>query len=558
MKKVMVTLGILVLLVSTFFGARYARNETLYVGGGLWEPPSNWNPFLPWGSVSGTIGLVYETLFNYDPITGQMEPWLVKDGKWVDKNTYEITLRDNLKWSDGKKFTTQDVKFTFELGKKYEDVYYHNLWESLDRIELGSNNKVRFIFKEPSYHSWEVNLYSIPILPEHIWKNKSKNEIIEGANEYPVGSGMYKVEGWSQDRCIFVRNDDWWGNEVFGKPVPKRVIEIVISSNNVALGMLLQGTLDWSNFFLPGIPRLAKIYENIKTWYKESPYMLSSSTAYLFMNTKKPPMDNAQFRKAVAYAIDKQNIVNKVYENQVIAADSLGFLPTPAWKKYEDKKVLEKYGFNYSPATAKKLLDEAGYVDRNGDGWRDLPDGSTIDLLIVVPYGWTDWMESVKSIAEDLRKVGIKAEAKFPDQGKYEEDMSTGNFDMLINDYGSTSSVSPWTLLNFVANPLIMDEMWDGNFGRYENEKLFSLIKEINKTPFSEEAKLKELFSEAEEILLKEMPAIPVWHNGLWFQASTYAWENWPDENNPYGYPCSWPGQWQFGAVKILLNLKAK
>ncbi len=554
MKKLFVFSLILVMVVS--FSARFKRDETLYVGGGIWAPPSNWNPFVPWNAVSGTIGLVYETLFGYDPITGKLVPWLAERGTWLDDKTFQIVLRKGVKWHDGKPFTAEDVKFTFEIAKKYKAIYYSSIWDWLDEIVTLGDDVVQFRFTKPRYHTWLVDLYTIPIVPKHVWKDKSQDEILSTANEHPIGTGPYIAETWDQDKMVFLRNENWWGNDVFGKPAPKRVVHIKIFSNNVALGMILKGELDWSNFFLPGIPRLKKAYSGIVTWFDGPPYMLSDNTAYLFMNVRKPPMNDPRFRRAVAYAINVDEIIDRVFEKQVIKARPSGYLPIPAWDKFYDEKLDEEYGFHYDPSKAKELLDEAGIVDKDGDGWRDLPDGKHFKLEIIVPYGWTDWMESIKIIAKDLNKVGINAEAKFPDFGKYWEDLTKGKFDMAINNFGAYVSMTPWTLYNFVVHYPITDAMYDGNFGRYENEELFNLLEEINMTPLSDEAKLKDLFSKAQKILLTEMPAVPLWYNGLWFQASTMHWKNWPNEHNPYAYPCDWAGRWQLGGVIVLTKIQ--
>ncbi len=551
-----VFMALLILAVVFSFAAKFPRNETLYIGGGIWAPPSNWNPFVPWNAVAGTIGLVYETLFFYDPLTGKLEPWLAESGEWLDGKTYKITLHEGTTWQDGKPLTSKDVKFTFELAKKYPAIYYSGMWEWLDSIETPDDRTVIFHFSEPRYHNWLISLYTIAIVPEHIWKDKTQDEILSTANENPIGSGMYLAETHDQDKMVFLRNEKWWGIRYFGKPAPKRVVHIKIFSNNVALGMILKGELDWSGFFLPGVPRLIKAYRGIITWYDHPPYMLPDNTAYLFMNTKKAPMDSALFRRAVAFAINVNEIVDRVFEKQVAKARSSGYLPIPAWDKFYNADLDREYGFSYNPLMARKLLDEAGIVDKDGDGWRDLPDGKPFKLEIIVPYGWTDWMESIKIIAKNLRAVGINAEAKFPDYGKYWEDITKGKFDMAINNFGSQVSMTPWTLYNYVVHNPITDAMYDGNFGRYENEELFELMREIDKTPLTDEEKLKELFSKAQKILLTEMPAVPLWYNGLWFQASTQHWTGWPTEKNPYAYPCLWAGRWQIGGLKVLLNIK--
>ena len=546
------------LVFSLGFGVTYPRNETLYAGGGLWAPPSNWNPITPWAAVTGVVGLVYETLYNYDPLTDELIPWLAEEGKWVSANVYRLTLRKGLTWQDGKPLTAEDVKFTFELAKKITSIYYSTIWEWLDTIEVVDAHTLYFKFSDPRYHEWLYDLYQIPILPKHIWGRKTEEEVLSGANEYPVGSGPYSVQTYTQDRNVYVRNEDWWGTKLLGlKPAPKYIVYLRVLSNNVALGMLIKGELDISNFFLPGVPSLKRFY-GIHTWFEGPPYMLSDNTAFLFLNTTKKPMDDPKFRRALAFAINPDEIVKKVFEQQVLPSNPLGFLPIKSWMKYYDEKVVEKYGFNYVPEKAAALLDEAGYKDVDGDGWREAPDGSEIKLSIIVPYGWTDWMESIKIIANAFKAVGLNVTAKFPDYSKYWEDLTAGKFDMAINNFGSQVSATVWTLYNWLFNPVTGEYMYNGNFGRYQNEELDELLRQVNSTPLEQEEKTQELLSKIEEIFLKEMPAIPLWYNGMWFQASESVWTNWPSEKNPYAYPVTWGGRWQIGGVMMLTKLKAK
>ena len=369
---------ILLILIAYVFGASYPRKETVYVGGGMWAPPTNWNPYVPWASVSGTIGLIYETLFHYDPLRNTFKPWLAEEGMWIDDKTFKLTLKKGIKWTDGQDLTAKDVKFTFEIAKKFKGLYYSSVWNWLDSIELSGKYSLVFYFKEPRYHEWDHLMYTLPIVPEHVWKNATEKDIMESANENPIGSGPYTAYRWDQDRMVFKRNENWWGINYFGKkPVPKYIVEVRVLSNNVALGMIIKGELDWSNFFLPGVPTLAKYY-GIHTWFKKPPYMLSDNTAILFLNVNKEPLNDPNFRKAMAYAIDPSEIVDKVFEKQVLPSNPLGFLPIDSWMKYYDKDVVEEYGFKYAPRKAREILKEAGYKDVDGDGFVDTKDGKKI------------------------------------------------------------------------------------------------------------------------------------------------------------------------------------
>jgi len=326
MKKVFI-FALVLLVFSSVFAADvvYKRDETLYAGGGMWAPPSNWNPITPWNAVTGTVGLLYETLFSYDPLTDTLIPWLAESGKWTSNKTYEIKLRKGMTWHDGHPLTSKDVKFTYELAKQIPEIYYSPVWNWLAKIDTPDDYTVVFTFSSPRYHEWSYDLYQNPILPEHIWAKKSKDDVLTGANEKAIGSGAYLFETYGTDRMIYLRNDNWWGNKVFGQPKPKRIVYLTVSSNNVALGMIMKGELDCSNFFLPGIPTLKKTYTDIHTWFDKEPYMLSDNTAYLFFNTTIKPLNDPNLRRALAYAIDPTIIAKNVYEGQVLPSNNVGF-----------------------------------------------------------------------------------------------------------------------------------------------------------------------------------------------------------------------------------------
>src|SRR6266511_458295 len=81
--------------------AALPRADTLYTTGTMWNPYNSFNPFTTWNYVTGVQGLVYENLFNYDPLTDKWTPWLATSGKWVTPRVYQATIRSGVKWSDG-------------------------------------------------------------------------------------------------------------------------------------------------------------------------------------------------------------------------------------------------------------------------------------------------------------------------------------------------------------------------------------------------------------------------------------------------------------------------
>lgn len=533
----------------------FPRSETLYVSGAAWGPASTWNPFQP-GSLAnttGTIGYVYEFLFSFDPLTGEFIPWLAESGDWADATTYEVTLREGLTWSDGEPLTAEDVKFTFELGKQYAALWFSPLWRYLTSVEAVDDTHLKFTFTDPLYQEWGNYLYNLPIVPKHLWENRTEEEITTGANEKPVGSGAYLYLSNAEDRNIWQRNENWWGIDVFGTPAPKYIVDIRFSSNNVALGSVLKGEVDLSNNFLPGVATLVdKGY--VKTYFAGAPYMLSANTAVLFLNTTKKPMDDPAFRRALAFAIDVPSIVNVAYANLVKAASPTGLLPSLS--RFDDQAVLAELGYTFDTEKAKSMLDAAGYKDVDGDGFVESPDGSAIALEVTCPNGWTDWMAAIDIIASSAQAAGINIKSAYPDYGAWNTALQGGTFDMTLNNWAGMSN-TPWTLYNLLFRHPIQDQMQSGNFGRYDNQEIFDLVDALAKVPVTDEEGMKAACSAIQELMLTDMPMIPLWYNGLWSQYSTSSWTNWPDENSTSPtLPTTWSGYWQMGGLMTLINLK--
>ena len=541
-------------------GQVYERSETLYVGGAAWGPASTWNPFQP-GSLAnttGTLGFVYETLFNYDPLTNVMIPWLAESGAWVSDNVYEVTLRAGLTWSDGTPLTAADVVFTINLAKQYEALWFAPMWKYLVNVINIGDLIVQFNFTDaPLYQEFDNNLYNIPIVPKHLWEDRTEEDITIGANANPVGSGAYLYDTHGSDRNVWVRNDSWWAIDALGlTPAPKRIVDIRYSSNNVALGSVIKGELDLSNHFIPGVAGLSD-NNIVTTYFAGAPYMLSANTAVLFLNTTVAPMDDAAFRKALAYAINTDDIVNVAYASLVAAASPTGLLPSLG--DFADQGVVASLGWTYNPAEAAAILAGAGYVDVNGDGYVEAPDGSAIALEVTCPSGWTDWMAAIAVISDSCKAAGINVEDVTPDYGAWNTQLQTGTFNMTLNNWAQMSN-TPWTLYNLLFNHPIQPQMQSGNFGRYDNQEIFDLVDALAAIQTTDVAGMKAACADIQTIMLTEVPMIPLWYNGLWAQYSDAVWTNWPVDgaNTPSRLPATWSGYWQLGGLMMLCELELK
>ncbi len=172
--------------------------------------------------------------------------------------------------------------------------------------------------------------------------------------------------------------------------------------------------------------------------------MLSANTAVLFLNTTMKPMDDAAFRRALAFAIDVPSIINVAYAQLVKAASPSGLLPV--LDKYVDQDVMAELGYSFDTAEAKQMLADAGYVDIDGDGFVETPDGEKIELEVTCPSGWTDWMAAIDIIASSAQAAGINLTSAYPDYGAWNTALMGGTFSMTLNNWASMSNThGPFT-----------------------------------------------------------------------------------------------------------------
>jgi peptide/nickel transport system substrate-binding protein len=535
----------------------FARGETLFTGGKQWGPVSNWNPLMTGNYATGTLGLVYETLFLYDPLTDKFMPWLAESGAWTDAKTYELKIRQGINWSDGQPLTADDVKFTFELGKTAV-LNFSTLWDWLTSIDKVDANTLRFNFKDALYQEWANYLYNVPILPQHLWASKDVKDVATGANDNPVGSGAFLYHAYDQTKMVWARNDNWWAIKAFGYSIaPKYIVDLVNSSNENSLGLVLQGQEDLNNNYLPGISTLLQGGYALHTYFPSPPYHLAANTAWLDINLQKKPMDDVAFRKALAYSINVSDIVSRDYGNMVQAANPTGLLPV--WDKYVDQAVVKKLGTTYDPVKAKQILAQAGYKDVNGDKFVEAPDGSLIALKIIVPNGWSDWMEAIRIISTSAQAVGINVQPDFPDFNGYLDARLKGTFDLAIDNQSQISN-TPWSYYHFIFYDKLADipSTQGGNYGRYNNPKAFALVTQLDKIKADDLKGMQDVISQLQTIQLTDLPILPLWYNGAWAQFSSTNWTNWPGSGGDQAqyFPVTWNGYWNMTSILMLTKLK--
>jgi peptide/nickel transport system substrate-binding protein len=533
------------------------RAQTLYMSGTQWSPYTDLNPAKNWDYANGIGGLVYETAFRYNPLTDKFIPWLASGGTWTSKNVYVMTVRPGVKWSDGQPFTAADVKYTFDT-LKIATHPQHALWQSTGlRSIKTAGNKVVFTFSgSPGVQQFDFYRFNVLIVPQHIYKSYTDEEIATGNLEDTgkiVGTGPYVYQSGAStgsQAIVWKKRSDWWATKALGLKVgPQYVVDLHNTSNASSLANLLKGNIDLFNNFAPK----SAIKGDLKTYFSGTPYHLGANTTWLIPNTTKKPLNDKQFRSALAYSINMNQILDKAYQGLVAKASPTGLLPI--WNKWVDKSVVKKYGFTYNVSKAKSILAAAGYKDTNGDGFVENKDGSSIDLKIVCPNGWSDWMTAIQVISESAKAAGIKVTPGYPEYATLVDDRGHARYDLLLNNDRQWSN-TPWTYYQYLFQLPILDNQATVNYERYQNQTAWNLTQALDKIPSSNPTAIKATMSKLQTIFLQDLPAIPLWYNGMWSMMSTKYWTNWPSSKGLQYTPTAWRNYMQMTSIDMLTHLK--
>ncbi len=320
-------------------------------------------------------------------------------------------------------------------------------------------------------------------------------------NSDPVSTGPMLLQSTSPTEACYRDNPNWWGRTQLGLSFKFEFLcDVVSHSSGAGLSALIDNRTDWSNELLQGVPDLVggkTAGYDIKTYYPGSPYMLPASTVWLQMDTAAAPMNNVDFRRAVAYAIDPSAIIAKVYSGTVDAASPTGLLPY--LNNYINNVAVRSYGFHYSQSMAKQFLAKSGYQGQ--------------PLTLEVPTGWTGWMDAATTLSQQMASVGIHVSPRFVPLQRRDTDVEDGDYDMAVVDETGLGS-TPWSYFDAVYQlPIAPKQAEQFNSERFSDTSAWALVRQAATTPTSDLDLLRSLYTVLESDFLQELPEIPLWYN---------------------------------------------
>ena len=303
------------------------------------------------GNDHAVLRLVYDSLYRLS-LKGEMTPWAATGFNEVNSTTFDVTLRDDMKWHDGEPLTVEDVKFTYDLIKSSSAPYSGWRLKQVDRIEILDANTVRFVLSEPFAPFVTYALAEVFILPKHIWEPKvdelGVEEILNWDNLPLVGSGPFKFDYWrSGVEAKLTANKDY-----FHPPKIDSYIHVPYGSVATLVEGLAAGEINISGWALEPI-QIERIRALEDLDLVTAPEL---GLRTIHLNLEMEPMDRVEVRRAMASAVPKDEFVELVMEGYGAPAYNV-VAPTNVFWHNPDT---EKLGSN--PELARQILTEAGYT----------------------------------------------------------------------------------------------------------------------------------------------------------------------------------------------------
>lgn len=371
----------------------YKDNKSSQIVQSILSDPKTFNAVLSQESPN-IFGLTYEGLIRENPLTGEIQPALAKSWEFSeDKLSIIFTLKDNLKWSDGQPLTVDDVVFTYNdlylneaIPSSAKDILRIGQSRALPKVEKINDNQVKFTIPEPFAPFLEST--GLSILPKHILEEKVKTKGKDGKPEFLstygvdtppenlVVNGPYKLKQYAtSQRIIFEKNPYYWQKDQDNNQLPyiEEIVWEIVESTDTSLLQFRSGSLD-SISVTPDYFSLLKKEEKRGnfTIYNGGPAYGMTFMAFnlnqgsrngkpLVTPYKSQWFNNVKFRQAIAYAINRERMINNIYRGLGEPQNS----PISVQSPFYDPSIK---GYDYQPELAKKILLEEGFkYDDNGN-----------------------------------------------------------------------------------------------------------------------------------------------------------------------------------------------
>jgi peptide/nickel transport system substrate-binding protein len=456
------------------------------------EPPT----LASYVSTSGPIGLVmpkvYEGLFDYDN-DGKMVPMLAESYEMsADGKTVTFKLRKNVRWHDGKPFTSADVKFTILEVLKKVHPRGPNSFREVSRIDTPDDHTAIFHLDNPApYMMRSFSAYESPMVPMHLLEGQDVKSASLANN--PVGTGPFKFVEWKKGQYIRLdKNEDYWQE---GLPYLDRIVGRFIPDASTRTAAMENGEVMYAAYnAIPNIDAV-RLKERDDIGVTTDGYSMINPMALIEFNTIEGPFVDPAIRRAISTAIDRRFMIDTIffgYGKPATSALSSNFKATNL------HAAMPNYPETGDVAAANAMLDAAGYAkDANGVRMRA--------VLDIIPYG-EDWRRAGEYLKQVMGDIGIEVELRYEDVPTWLKRVYHNyDFEMNINYFYQLPDPVLGVHRHYGTNQIRQGTHFV-NSSRYSNPELDALLDSGSKEP--DAAKRTATYKEVQEILAQDMPVV--------------------------------------------------
>ncbi|MEM0028649.1 MAG: ABC transporter substrate-binding protein [Ignisphaera sp.] len=575
---VLVTLVIIASTIMIYGQAQQAppRQDTVIIST-QWGTPSGFNILIP-NYAAGSNYLMYPALFVYGPYSDDFVPYLADSWRWVDPLTLEIKIKPDAYWWDGQPITADDVKWSFDVNKLCSTSFSY-IWNYLSSVDVVDSTTVRFKLNPNNVNYFRItDILTVFVLPKHRWEQLYSQMGCKIATDFKdddpsqiVGGGPYKLYYYTANSWTFIRVDllgiKWWGEKYFGYPAPKFVMHITPQSDEQVRLAWINGERDQMSHFVDRLWEIIQQNPKRGTFDNHNcpPCFFGGSVVFFAFNLNKYPFNDVRVRKALYYALLANNM--EALKQISLNAYSGYLLPPKLYpvpiipgiertEHYLAKDLVDAFMANATLDNAKKLLDEAGIKDINGDGIRELPNGQPFSFTIYAVTGWVPVIASAQMIAQYWRNtLGVDANVQTLDFSALWNKIVQGDFDSAWWMHSTRlGPASPWVNFDVAMDSRLPRQPWTGPISGYNNSQVNAILDEIGRT--FDDAKRVQLFRQLQEIWLRDLPFLILGQDPHWYEYSEDYWVGWPNTDRIAKYGSFYATTWDPGFLFVLYELK--
>lgn len=542
------------------------RENTLIIGfeGGPAQAPENFGLNATALNSQGVHQVMIESLYVLNYQTGEAVPWLAAGPEvWnADYTEFDIPLRAGVEWNDGTPFTADDVVFSLNMYKEHPTLIFAGPINSdVKEVTATDPQTVHVVLNAANprfvYDNFSVRIWgAVRIVPKHIWEGQDPETFtnFDLAKGWPVWTGPYKLVKASASEFDFDLNPDWWGAKTgfMSLPAPQRVIFVDAGPADRIAAALSDNEVDGEPILrIDLLQDVIARNPQVIGWTAEAPSAwIDPCPAVLGFNTQMAPWDDPEMRWAVSYALDKQQIADATSGGfgQVAHYNFPDYPAIQSWLT-ENQDLIDQYDSTvFDLDKAKQIFESKGYT-MGGNGFYE-KDGKELSVNILVK---AEEVIETPILISSLQDAGINAAARSLTTASYYLARNVGDFEMEATHVNCGSVTEPFTELNTLHSKWIAGagEVRANNYWGYNNPEYDKLVDEIAALQ-PNDPKEHELFRQALEMRLKDLPILAISQQLRIVPYSTKYWTNWPTAENGYVHPPNW---WQTFIIP-LVNIK--